>query len=119
MIYDLGREKAIASLKAMDLHQCKAIYKIKGNYTDIKVILDNSGDFEKRQRHPEEEEISGAQYYSWLRRGQSKAIEKDMRPKLIELMKQHLKGIERQNKDRGLDLNIDWVLDELLLLELK
>jgi hypothetical protein len=42
-----------------------------------------------------------------------------MRPKLIELMKQHIKGIERGNRDRGLDLNIDWVLDELLFPELK
>ena len=47
------------------------------------------------------------------------AIDPQMRPKLIELMKQHLKGIEKENKDRGLDLNIDWVLDELLLGELK
>lgn len=254
LIYDLSREKNIAALKALDLHQCKAIYKIKGNYADIKAILDNYPDFEKRQRHPEEKEVAGAHYYSWLRRGQSKALEKDMplhfqhkdereegvgtvgnislfpdklivetftkqkhsfakamigkffgeslqlqseavvdlakqeaarvedsyedyvqerildkkksssedippeiarellqkmhkrhytiflddkipaldnmtprkaaadpqmRPKLIELMKQHIKGIEKQNKDRGLDLNIDWVLDELLIPELK
>ncbi len=254
LIYDLSREKSIAAFKAMDLHQCKAIYKIKGNYADIKAILDNYPDFEKRQRHPEEKEIAGAHYYSWLRRGQSKALEKDMplhfhhgdereegvgtvgnislfpdklivetftkqkhgfakamvgkffgdnlllqneavvdmakqqaeriedsyedyvqerilekeknisdgipleverelmqkmhkrhytvflddkipaldnmtpraaaadpkmRPRLIDLMKQHIKGIEKQNKDRGLDLNIDWVLDELSLPELK
>jgi len=48
----------------------------------------------------------------------SAAADPRMRPKLIELMKQHLKGIE-QNKDRGLDLNINWVLDELSLPELK
>lgn len=254
LIYDLSREKNIAALKALDLHQCRAVYKIKGNYADIKAILDNYPDFEKRQRNPEEKEVSGAHYYSWLRRGQSKALEKDMplhfhhgdereegvgtlgnvslfpdklivevftkqkyafakvmvgkffgdnlllqneavvdlakqeaarvedsyedyvqerilekeksssedipleierellqkmnkrhytiflddkipaldnmtpraaaadpqmRPKLIELMKQHIKGIEKENRDRGLDLNIDWVLDELLLPELK
>lgn len=254
LIYDLSREKNIAALKALDLHQCKAIYKIKGNYAALKAILDNYPDFEKRQRHPEEKEVAGAHYYSWLRRGQSKALEKDMplhfqhkdereegvgtvgnislfpdklivetftkqkhsfakamigkffgeslqlqneavvdlakqeaarvedsyedyvqerilekqdgssedippeierellqkmhkrhytiflddkipalddmtprvtaadpqmRPKLIELMKQHIKGIEKENRDRGLDLNIDWVLDELALPELK
>ena len=254
LIYDLSREKNIAALKAMDLHQCKAIYKITGSYADIKKILDTKPDFEKRKRYPEEENVSGAHYYSWLRRGQSKALEKDMplhfqhkdeskegvgtmgnvslfpdrlvievftkqkyafaktmvgkffgenlklqneavvdlakqqaakiednyedyvqerilekeesgskdipieierellqkthkrhytifldekipalddmtpraaaadpqmRPRLIELMKQHLKGIERQNKDRELGLNIDWVLDELSLSELK
>lgn len=41
------------------------------------------------------------------------------RLKLIELMKHHLKGIEERNKDTGLNLNIDWVLDELALTELK
>ncbi|MBU4252284.1 MAG: hypothetical protein KJ647_04825 [Candidatus Omnitrophica bacterium] len=254
LIYDLSRERSIAVLKRMDLHQCRAIYKIKGNYGEIKAILDKNPDFEQRERHPDEQDLPGVYYYSWLRRGQSKALEKNMpahfrhgqekdegvgtvgnislfpdkliveaftkqkhsfakrmvkkffgenlllqnevvvdlakqqagkmeidykgyareiisnkeksdtkgippeverelmqkfykrhytifledkipaldemtpraaavdpqmRPKLIELMKQHLKGIEQQNKDRGLDLNIDWVLDELSLPELK
>ncbi len=254
LIYDLSRQKSIAALERMDLYQCKALYKIEGNYAQIKAILDTKPDFEKRERHQEEKTVAGAHYYSWLRRGESKALEKkmspffrhgdekedgvgtignislfpdkvivetftkqkyrfaksmmkklfgeslklqneavvdlakqhaakiednyedyaqgvilekqggknedippeiarellqkmhkrhytiflddkipaldnmtpreaasdpQMRPKLIELMKQHLKGIEQQNKDRGLDLNIDWVLDELLLLELK
>jgi hypothetical protein len=254
LIYDLSRQKSIAALERMDLHQCKALYKIEGNYAQIKAILDTKPDFEKRERHPEEKEVAGAHYYSWLRRGESKALEKrmspsfrhgdekedgvgtvgnvtllpdklivetftkqkyrfaktmvkklfgeslalekelvvdlarqhaakiednyedyaqgvilekqegkkedippeiarellqkmhkrhytiflddkipaldnmtprqaasdpQMRPRLIELMKQHLKGIEIQNKERGLDLNIDWVLDELSLQELK
>jgi len=254
LIYDLSREKSIAALKRMDLHQCRAIYKIKGNYAEIKAVLDKYPDFEQRERHPDEQDVPGVYYYSWLRRGQSKALEKNMpahfrhgqekdegvgtvgnirlfpdkliveaftkqkhsfakrmvrkffgenlllqnevvvdlakqqagkmdddyesyaqeiisnkeksdpkeippeverelmqkfykrhyaiflddkipaldemtpraaaadpqmRPKLIELMKQHLKGIEQQNKDRGLDLNINWVLDELVLPELK
>jgi len=254
LIYDLSREKSIAALERMDLHQCKALYKIEGNYAQIKAVLDTKPDFEKRERHREEKKVAGAYYYSWLRRGESKALEKkmspsfrhrdekedgvgtigniilfpdkliveaftkqkykfaktmikkffgenlqlqneavvdlakqqaakiednyedyaqelilgkqegkkedippeiarellqkmhkrhytvflddkipaldnmtpreaasdpQMRPRLIELMKQHIKGIERQNKERGLDLNIDWVLDELSLLELK
>lgn len=254
LIYDLSREKSIAALERIDLHQCKALYKIEGNYAQIKVVLDTKPDFEKRERHREEKKVAGAHYYSWLRRGESKALEKKMstsfrhgdekedgvgtigniilfpdkmtvetftkqkyrfaktmikklfgeslqlqneavvdlakqqairiednyedyaqelilekqegkkenippeiarellqrmhqrhytiflddeipaldnmtpraaaadprmRPRLIELMKQHLKGIEQQNKERGLDLNIDWVLDELALPELK
>jgi hypothetical protein len=254
LIYDLSREKSIAALKRMDLHQCRAIYKIQGNYAEIKAILDKYPDFEQRERHPDEQDATGVYYYSWLRRGQSKALEKNMpahfrhgqeddegvgsignirlfpdklivetftkqkhsfakrmvkkffadslllqneaivdlakqqagkmeddyesyaqeiisnkeesaheeippeaerelmqkfykrhyaiflddkipaldemtpraaaanpqmRPRLVELMKQHLKGIEKENKDRGLDLNIDWVLDELALPELK
>jgi hypothetical protein len=43
-----------------------------------------------------------------------------LRPKLLELMKLHLNGIERRNRmDTCLDLNIDWVVDELGLDELK
>jgi len=254
LIYDLSREKSIAALERMDLHQCKALYKITGNFADIKAVLDKYPEFEPRERHPDEQDTPGVYYYSWLRRGQSKALEKNMpahfrhgqekdegvgtignirlfpdkliveaftkqkhsfakrmvkkffaenlllqneavvdlakqqagkmeddyesyaqeiisnkeendpkeippeierelmqkfykrhytiflddkipaldemtpraaavdpqmRPRLIELMKQHLKGIEQQNKHRGLDLNIDWVLDELSLSELK
>ncbi len=42
-----------------------------------------------------------------------------MRPRLVELMKSHLKGIERQNKVECLGIDISWVLDELGLEELK
>ena len=42
-----------------------------------------------------------------------------MRPKLLDLMKEHLKGIERHNRNRNLELDITWVLDELKLPELK
>jgi len=42
-----------------------------------------------------------------------------MRPKLIGLMKQHLKSIDIQNKEKGLGLDISWMLDELGLVELK
>lgn len=47
------------------------------------------------------------------------AKEPSMKPQLIELMKLHLKGIEKQNRDKNLGLDIDWVLDELGLSELK
>jgi hypothetical protein len=42
-----------------------------------------------------------------------------MRPRLVELMKSHLKGIDRQNKAENLGIDISWVLDELGLEELK
>ena len=42
-----------------------------------------------------------------------------MRPRLVELMKEHIHGIEAQSKNQGLQINIDWVLEELGLLELK
>ncbi len=42
-----------------------------------------------------------------------------MRPRLIELMKDHLHGLEGQFKDKGFTIDISWVLDELGLRELK
>ena len=43
-----------------------------------------------------------------------------LRPKLIDLMKLHIQGIEKRNReDPFLNLDIDWVLDELELKELK
>ena len=48
------------------------------------------------------------------------ARDKKLRPKLIDLMKLHLHGIEQRNwMDNCLNLNLDWVLDELGLEELK
>lgn len=41
------------------------------------------------------------------------------RAKLVELMKFHLHNLERENREQGLDLRLDWVLDELGLAELK
>ena len=41
-----------------------------------------------------------------------------MRPRLVELMKSHVNGIERQGAEKDLDLNIDWVLQRLGLREL-
>jgi hypothetical protein len=48
------------------------------------------------------------------------AKNKMLRPKLIDLMKLHIHGIEKRNQENPyLSLNIDWVLDELELEELK
>lgn len=252
LTFNLARDKHIAVLERMDMHQCKAFYRIEGKFDEIKAILDGYPDFQDRERNSEEKPLEGAFYYSWLRRGESKALEKEMnsafrhddeshgvgtignltlcpdriiievfskqkfkfakkmiekyfketvtlqneivvdlakqlagkidnedglrdellfedpkkqsepipvgierkltqdfyknhygkfideqipalnnmtprqaakdpamRPKLVDLMKQHLKGIEKQNKDKKLDFNIDWILDELKLVELK
>lgn len=252
--FGIAKEKNIAMLNRIDVHQCRAVYKIQGSFDKIKMILDSYPDFERREKYPEEIDVPGTCYYSWFRRGESKALEKKMnsafrhdgesngvgtmgnivllpdkiiievftkqkfafakkimkkyfkenivfqkemvvdlakqfvqridnesnmgkqaepiieapvkkpetvpieierklmkdfhenhykkfldeqipmlngqtprqaakdpaiRPKLIELMKLHLKGIEKQNKEKKLDLNLDWMLDELNLKELK
>jgi len=47
------------------------------------------------------------------------AADPEMRPMLIELMKDHLNELEKMRKDRDITISIDWVLDELGLEELK
>ena len=46
------------------------------------------------------------------------AADPEKRPQLIELMKQHISGLEQRNRDQGLNLSLDWVLEELGLREL-
>ncbi len=44
---------------------------------------------------------------------------KDLRPRLIELMKIHIQGIEETNQREGTQLSLDWLLDELGVPELR
>ena len=73
------------------------------------------GFYEKRYKKFVDEEIPALDNFT----PHQAANDPKMRPRLVDLMKQHLKGIEKENRDRKLDLNIDWVLDELGLTELK
>ena len=42
-----------------------------------------------------------------------------LRPRLIELMKVHINGIEEVNRKEGLQLSLDWLLEELGIEELR
>jgi len=46
------------------------------------------------------------------------AADPESRPLLLELMKEHLNGIESMNRKKGFDINIDFALRELGLEEL-
>lgn len=78
LIYELARDKSVAALERMDFHQCKAVYRIEGKFDEIKTILDTYPDFRARERNTDEEPMEGAFYYSWMRRGESKSLEKEM-----------------------------------------
>ena len=41
-----------------------------------------------------------------------------MRPRLVELMKGHVHHVEQESREKGVDVRIDWVLEELGLDEL-
>ena len=42
-----------------------------------------------------------------------------IRPKLIEVIKNQLHGLDVQNREQSRNLSLDWILDELGLPELK
>ena len=42
-----------------------------------------------------------------------------LRPKLLDLMKFHINGLERRSKADGVCYSVDWLLEELELTELK
>lgn len=78
LTFEIAKQKNVAMLERMDMHHCRAVYKIQGAFDEIKAILDSYPDFEKGEKHPEEIDMPGAYYYSWLRRGGSKALENKM-----------------------------------------
>lgn len=80
LINDLALEKRKAVLKRMDLHQCKAWYKIKGKFDEVKAVLDNHPDFQQRDKEHDEKQCDEEYYYDWLRKGESKALENEMNP---------------------------------------
>lgn len=78
---EIARKKQTAILNKMDLHQCKAFYDVHENkFDEIKAVLDKYPDFDAREKHDDEIELPGVYYYSWLRRGESKKLEKKMLP---------------------------------------
>ncbi|KAF0118065.1 MAG: hypothetical protein FD151_2244 [bacterium] len=80
-VFELAHEKQLAMLNNMDMHQCKAFYEIDATkFDEVKAILDKYPDFEVREKHHDEMEFPGTYYYSWLRRGESKELEKEMLP---------------------------------------
>ncbi len=47
------------------------------------------------------------------------ALVPSVRPKLIELVKLHLNRMDNMRREKGYDINIDWIVDELGLDELR
>jgi len=78
--YELSQKKTKAMLNRMDMHQCKAFYILKAKFVSVKAVLDKYPEFSVRDRHPEEENLPGACFYTWLRRGKSKKLEDAMLP---------------------------------------
>lgn len=78
LILDESRKMRQRMLNAMDLHECKAFYTIKGPYQDVKRILDSKPDFRLDNEASPTEGRGPGLSYDWFRRGESKAIEESM-----------------------------------------
>jgi hypothetical protein len=79
-ICDESRKARERLLNAMDFYECKAFYKIKGDREDVKRILDSKPDFRFDDAAKPEGGPGPGLSYGWLRRGESKTIEKKMDP---------------------------------------
>ena len=79
---DLALEKRKTAFNNMDAHHCIAIYdiKAKAKASDIEAILEKYPEFNWEDKEPEENDAPDTLYYSWVRRGESKVIEKQMNP---------------------------------------
>ncbi len=75
----MAKKRSLMMLRKMDLYDCKAVYRLLVPTEEILRVLEKEPDFKKENGPSSDQKpIPGAQYYSWLRRGRSKAIEKKM-----------------------------------------
>lgn len=75
--FEMTKLKREAMLNNMDVHHCTATYGISDKIK-IEAILEKYPDFEWDDRDPDEGDVPGTLYYVWLRRGESKELEKVM-----------------------------------------
>jgi len=62
-------------LNAMELHECKAFYRLKSPREDVRKVLDSKEDFVFVQDGNTDQPVSPAAQYSWLRAGMSQEVE--------------------------------------------
>jgi hypothetical protein len=78
LLSELMLLKRTAMLENMDLHWCRAFYRIAGDVGKVLNILDRYPDFQLEEGDPDQKAMEGGRCYQWLRRGESKALEKEM-----------------------------------------
>ncbi len=78
LIRDIARETLDHVVRAMDVHQCVAVYRIQGKREEIETILEGKPEFEWEDRDPKDGEPPETEHYTWLRIGESRKIEKKM-----------------------------------------
>jgi len=77
-LFEMPREKMKAIFDSMDSFHCVGMYDITGSREDVRRMLEDKPDFEWNDREPDEGDPPEVEYYTWMRRGESQEIEKEM-----------------------------------------
>jgi len=80
LVAEMSEQRFQEILRSVDLHECTAYYALRRPRAEVEAVLSSKPDFELDDELDavEEGDPPGTLYYSWLRRGESKEIEKDM-----------------------------------------
>ena len=78
LVSELSEARFQQCVRSMDVHHCTAQYDIEADRAEVERVLRSKPDFEVDDCELEEGDPPGTDYYAWLRRGESKALEKDM-----------------------------------------
>jgi hypothetical protein len=73
LVHEMGQKRHEDAIDSLDMSQWKAIYKLNISRDEIAKVLSMKPEFE-----PEESERKGVAEYSWVRKGESKKLEKRM-----------------------------------------
>jgi hypothetical protein len=76
LVAAMYRERMTGILRQSDIHQCVLVYDVKGDVREVQRILDSKPDF--RLSPGGTGPNSGGRTYTWLRRGESRKLEKEM-----------------------------------------
>ena len=76
--FEMAEEWTQQMLRGLDLHQCRGTYRIVGDRGEVEAILRGKPDFRWEEEQPRDGDPVGTLYFDWLRRGESKKLERRM-----------------------------------------
>lgn len=80
LIGEMSEQRLQNMLRSIDLHECTAYYDLRRPRAEVEAVLASKPDFESDDEFDaaDEGDPPGTVCYAWLRRGESKELEKDM-----------------------------------------
>jgi hypothetical protein len=77
LAFAMSKERTQQLLRGMDVHECRAVYRIVGSRNEVKVILRGKPDFRFEPALREGDPVDALRF-KWLRCGESKKLERRM-----------------------------------------